>query len=314
MTPRSEAARRGGLPVGHLVLASGLWGAAALLWPASAAAYCRTTTCTPGVNCEYDPSTGCAITGLPLEWKSSCISFGVQQDASPLRNIDYDSAHTIIESAYAAWLAASCKGGLPSIDIADFGPIACGVAQYNKVGPNANVWMFRDDDWDDGSGVATASKTPSGTLAITIITFNPETGEIFDADVEVNSQQVPLTTGDEGVQFDLASIVTHEAGHFLGLSHSREPEAAMRERYAPGTRTLRQLSEDDQAGMCAIYPPDRELPPGNCTPRHGFSSSCYRGENGGCSVAGTPGREHGWLFGALLTGLGIALCRRLARA
>lgn len=305
----------------RFLLALGLCGAAGvLLSPSVASAYCRTTTCIPGENCEYDFSTGCAITGTPLEWKNPCISFGVQQDASPLREIGYDEAHGIIEGAFANWLAASCESGMPAIDIADFGAISCDVPQYNQGGPNANVWMFRDDGWDDGSGVATAaSETPSGTLAITIITFHPETGEIFDADVEVNSQQVPLTTGDTDVQFDLASIVTHEAGHFLGLSHSREPEAAMRAGYLPGTTTLRRLSADDQAGMCAIYPPDRELPKGSCTPRHGFSSSCYQ-EESGCTVAasaplglGGVGRGGTWGALALLLGVG-AMHRRRVRA
>ncbi len=247
------------------------------------------------------------------------MSFGVQEDASALRGISYDEAHGIIEHAYGTWLAASCEGGLPSIDIADFGPIACAVPEYNKGGPNANVWMFRDDVWDEGgAGATAASETPSGTLAITIITYNPETGEIFDADVEINSLHVPLTTGDTDVQFDLASIVTHEAGHFLGLSHSRSRDATMWAGYAPGTTTLRHLSEDDQAGMCAIYPPGRELPSGNCTPRHGFSSSCYE-EDTGCSVAaasplGLGGLGRGPLWGMLAASLGLAaLSRRRAR-
>lgn len=305
---------------GRSLLVGGLCGLGALLAATPAAAFCRTTTCVPGETCEYDPATGCALTGLPLEWKRPCVSFGVQQDASPLRGISYDEAHGIIENAYANWLASPCEGGLPSIDIADFGPIACAQPEYNQAGPNANVWMFRDDVWgeDDGRGTA-ASETPSGTLAITIITYNPETGEIFDADVEINSLQVPITTSDTDVQFDLASIVTHEAGHFLGLSHSRVPDSTMRERYLPGTTTLRQLSEDDHAGMCSIYPPDRELPAGNCTPRHGFSSSCYE-EDTGCAVAassaiglGGAGRATWWGLLAGLVGLG-ALSRRRERA
>lgn len=294
-----------------LALASGT---TALLVSGSALAFCRTTTCIPGDDCEYDPATGCALSGIPLEWKRPCVSFTVQRDASPLRGITYDRAHEIIEGAYSTWLASSCEGGLPSVDIADLGAVSCNEPQYNQGGPNANVWMFRDAGWDGSGTSGNASETPSGTLAITIITFHPDTGEIYDADVEINSQQVPLTTGDGDVQFDLASIVTHEAGHFLGLSHTRVPDATMRAGYLPGTTTLRHLSPDDQAGMCAIYAPDRELPAGNCTPRHGFSSNCYRGESG-CSVSGVAASTRllpsAWLvlFGAFGSA-GVWLRRR----
>lgn len=279
---------------------------------ASALAYCRTTTCIPGEDCEYDYETGCALTGTPLEWKRPCVSFAVQKDGSPLRGISYDTAHSIIEGAYAAWLASSCDGALPSVDIADFGAVSCNQPQYNQGGPNANVWMFRDDEWDY------AGSAPGIELAITIITFHPETGEIFDADVEINSHDIEITTGDEHVLFDLASIVTHEAGHFLGLSHTRAPEATMRTGYRPGSTALRYLSPDDMQGMCAIYPPNRELPSGSCTPRHGFSSSCYK-EESGCSVA-EPGREgrssSAWLFGAAFLAFGVTLrrCRNLRSA
>lgn len=268
---------------------------ASLCWTGTAAAYCRTTTCIPGEDCEFD-SMGCALSGIPLEWKRPCVSFAVQQDASRLREIDFDRAHSLIEAAYANWLASSCDGKLPSLDIADLGGVSCGEPQYNQGGPNANVWMFRDDRWESGGGASSGGVE----LAITIITFHPDTGEIYDADVEINSNQIPLTTGDQNIQYDLASIVTHEAGHFLGLSHSRVLDATMRENYVAGTTSLRHLSADDEAGMCAMYPPDREVPAGNCTPRHGFTSACYRAESGGCSVAsavvGGPSLVSPWAF------------------
>lgn len=269
-----------------------------LTWTTPAEAYCRTTTCIPSENCEYDPVTGCAVNGTFLEWKRSCVSFSVQQDGSPRRGIDYEEAHSIIAGAFANWLDTSCPGGRPSLDIADLGAVSCNAPQYNQSGPNANVWMFRDDAWESDRGFAGAAE-----LAITIVTYHPDTGEIYDADVEINSHQIPITIGDENVQYDLASIVTHEAGHFLGLSHSRVLDSVMRVNYLPGTTSLRQLAEDDREGICAIYPPDREVPNGNCTPRHGFTSACYRPNDGGCSIASqTVGRAPPlprWAFAAL---------------
>lgn len=283
--------------------------AVGLSWTAPAAAYCRTTTCIPGEDCEYDKVTGCAVTGTFLEWKRPCVSFSVQEDASLRREIDYEAAQSIVEGAFANWLATSCPGGPPSLDIADLGAVSCNVPQYNQGGPNANVWMFQDDSWESGGGISSGGVE----LAVTIITFHPETGEIYDADVEINSNQVPITTGDENVQYDLASIVTHEAGHFLGLSHSRVLDSVMRENYLAGTTSLRQLSEDDRAGICAMYPPDREVPAGNCTPRHGFTSACYRPNKSGCSIGSAVGRAPLtplWAFAALGSFASVTWARR----
>ena len=44
----------------------------------------------------------------------------------------------------------------------------------------------------------------------------------YDADMEVNTAQNKIVTDDDGAQgaYDFESIVTHEAGHFLGLAHT----------------------------------------------------------------------------------------------
>ena len=57
-------------------------------------------------------------------------------------------------------------------------------------------------------------------MALTTVTFNPKTGEIYDADMELNSADNPITVGDQEIVFDLHSIVQHESGHTLGLAHS----------------------------------------------------------------------------------------------
>ncbi len=80
--------------------------------------------------------------------------------------------------------------------------------------------------------------------------------------------------------YDLASILTHEAGHFLGLAHSAETSAVMYAHYHPGQNVL---TPDDVGGICSIYPPDltRNTAGGaigsvlcNATPPLGFLSTC----------------------------------------
>ncbi len=151
---------------------------------------------------------------------------------------------------------------------------------------NANIITFRDDGWPYVGG--------GNTLALTTVTYHLKTGEIYDADMEINSFDVALSQGDDDVSFDLLSIATHEAGHFLGLSHSSDHDATMFADYRPGTASLRDLSQDDLDGICAVYPPGEPIKGCDPTPRHGFSALCAarsaRGEGVGRLRCG-PARQ-----------------------
>jgi hypothetical protein len=287
---------------------------AALGFAGSASAYCRTTTC----DSEKMECPPCAAPGLPLYWRSSCVSFGVQQDGSPLRGITYDETHAIVAEAFQKWKSAQCAGGTPSFEMADLGAISCGEPQYNQIAPNANVWMFRDDEWPYEDPDATDAVRTS-KLAVTAVTFFPATGEIYDADVEINSKNLELTMSDENVEYDLESIVTHEAGHFLGLDHSLDGSSTMYDFYNPGDVGMRTLTPDDEAGICAAFPPNDTKASSSCTPRHGFSSQCEVDDFGGGCCSTAPGRptpadaRAHWLA-ALVAGLvGVVVARRRGR-
>ena len=281
---------------------------AVLLVAPRAAAYCRTTTCDftdPLAECVPDEQPGCVTKGKPLYWPERCISFGVQQDGSPSRGIPYEEADRIIQQAFQQWISVDCGGGArPSLKVWDiaapYGGIICNEPEFNENEPNANVWMFRDADWPyQGQGT---------TLALTTITYEVPTGEILDADVEVNSHGNFLTTGDTNVQNDLLSIATHEAGHFLGLAHTMISTATMHADYRPGDLAFRSLEPDDEAGICAAYPPDRDAP--DCKgprPRHGFTRYCADPvERSGCVQAGSSGAPAYSSAGGLL--IAAALC------
>lgn len=263
-------------------------------WASGAAAYCRTTTCNPGdpkQKCERD-ADGCLTSGKPLFWSDRCLTFSVNEAGSKRQGLDFATVASTIEAGYATWISATCDGERPSLEIHTTPAVSCDEIEYNSRHGNANLWVFRDDAWPYGAGA---------TLALTTITFNRDTGEIYDADVEVNSADNPIVVGRQPGKADLLSIATHETGHVLGLSHSPDRDATMYASYSFGTIALRDLEPDDTAGMCAIYPPGRETSACNPAPRHGFSPVCAPAEkkDSGCSVAaqGTAqsGTRAAWL-------------------
>ncbi|MBI4702095.1 MAG: matrixin family metalloprotease [Deltaproteobacteria bacterium] len=280
-----------------------------LLFSSAAGAYCRTAVCpdgSPGEQCKPARKTDCQI---PLYWSKPCFGYSVQQDASA--KVDWQTANGVATEAFAAWENVDCDGAGPNMHPVNLGPVACARHEYNQQGGNANVIVFRDADWPYGS---------SNALALTTVTYQLDTGEIFDADLEINSATIPITTGDVGVQYDLLSIITHEAGHFLGIAHAQDPKATMRTTYVMGETELRSLEADDVAAVCAAYPPADPGPDaGACdpTPRHGFAKDCVDEpppEEPGCQCA-AAGRAGGSPPGALLLGLGaLVASARLTRS
>jgi hypothetical protein len=286
--------------------------AAATFVAPSASAYCRTTSCKgvgTGAKCTPVRPTDC---GVELFWRSPCVGFSMQKDASV--QIDLDDATKIFVDAFQQWTNADCGDGKhPRMKVVNLGPVACDVHEYNKKAGNANVILFHDDVWPHaGAG---------STLALTTVTYNVDTGEIYDADMELNGANVEFSTGIDNVLYDLPSIATHETGHFLGMSHSSDGTATMFADYMPGSTELRSLENDDIDGICATYPPGDAIA-ASCdpTPRRGLASVCdppeIVAEDGSCctTAPGTPRSAGTSALAALAFALGLAAKRRAKRA
>ncbi len=306
--------------------------ALASLVPArDAAAFCRTTTCglppdfSPSpTNCEpasffdgsghfwADFASFCAAQNppeqiLPIWWRNSCVSYDLQKDAS--KQVSYAVASGIVQAAFAQWTNATCAPDTAgatqvSIQVSDLGPVDCNQVQYSSDQGNQHVIIFCDDTFPcDSMNTANEAASSGNTLGLTTVTFDSDTGEIYDADTEINST-VPLSTTapvPDG-SYDLASIITHEMGHFLGLAHSGDDTATMFARYTPGTTSMATLKSDDLSGICSIYIPDGTravaasvassgfLTADACdpTPRHGFQSVCAQPVSNGCDLSAEP--------------------------
>jgi hypothetical protein len=276
----------------------------------SANAFCRSTTCVG--ECARD-FAGCKTEGLPLYWPGLCVSFSLDEHGS--EHLEFAEFERIAEASVAAWSDVLCEGetgsGPATISFVRKADVACHKAEYNEGEPNANIILFQDSKWSY-TGI-------DNTLAKTTVTYDTDTGEILDADIELNHAYNEFTTGDDYVAYDLQSILTHEFGHFIGLDHTDDLSATMNPGYQEGTTELRTIAEDDEAAVCTAYPPDRDV---TCRPEPngGFTKMCA-GEKApeeveGCSIAPSPSEEapnnRPWLAAVALAGA-AALSRRLRR-
>ncbi|MBX3206152.1 MAG: matrixin family metalloprotease [Labilithrix sp.] len=295
-TKRGSVGRRAAAAVAALGL---------LAVASDAAAFCRSTTCrtTKDKECPTD-ADGCSTDGAKLFWPTSCISYATNR----LGTSDLDPADTraIIRKTFQAWSDVDCADGtVAAMTFQEREPVSCKKSQYNKTGPNVNVVLFQDSNWK--------YRGIDGTLAKTSVTYNDETGEIYDADIEVNTanNEVTITDDPAKVQYDLQAILTHEVGHFIGVAHSPDPGAVMFASYSPGSMTQRELHPDDVAAVCGIYPENGGVAC-NTEPRNGFSAECDDPEPKGlCSVQpASSGVSYGALAIVLGSGLVAARARR----
>lgn len=277
----------------------------ALSWAATASAYCFTSTCDGVPICDgpAEPVGQC----VPLRWKTGCAGFTVFAGGSKKLGYSDDTVALIADLAFDAWKGVDCGAGGPGFHVEDMGASECDLVQYNKDAGNTNVIVFRDDAWPNPD--------TGHNIALTTTTFDPDTGELLDADIELNSAGYALTVSDEMVDFDLLSVLTHEAGHFLGLAHTDVADATMFASYQGETIDLRSPEPDDQAAICTLYPPADVGADCNPLPRHGFSPYCRDEQpEGSCRASGRDGGAAPSFLFALVAMVGTrALAFRLSR-
>jgi MYXO-CTERM domain-containing protein len=234
---------------------------------ADASAFCRSSTCrsTDSHSCELDDN-GCPAEGAKLFWPTSCVSYATNKLGTS--QLDPDETRIVIRKAFQTWSDVTCPDGTTaSMTFQEREPVSCHKSQYNPNRPNVNVIVFQDNTWK--------YRSLDATLAKTSVTYSDQTGEIFDADIEINTafNEMTITDDPTKVETDLQAVVTHEVGHFIGLAHAPDPQAVMYASYPPHSTSQRYLTADDIAAVCSVYPANNGLVC-NTEPRNGFSESC----------------------------------------
>jgi hypothetical protein len=200
-----------------------------------------------------------------------------------------------------------------------------------------NVIVLRQDGWcqqPSSTDPAPQPCYPANAMAVTTLVKNKATGEIVDADMEINAVNfdwadlVADPAQADGGTADFQNTLTHELGHVIGLAHNcytpndgtaplmdntGSPEIACGTANVPASVTdatmypvvatfdteRRSLSPDDKQAACDIYP----------------GQAVFLG-GAGCSLAGAASTNplRGWAaaFACLLALAFAALaCRRL---
>ena len=295
--------------------------------PMPAAAYVRTTT----------------SAGVPTAWKAPCVTMEFSLGSPPLE-LDAAGYFDAATQAGAAWSQSSLDGvrctnviftveSVPAVA----GPV--GMDYHNRLIFRKNGWCRDPPPTDPNEPIC----YDDSALAITTVFQLKNTGEILDADLEVNATD--FTWGDfvgHPEQFvpnntqDFQGTITHEFGHVIGLDHTC---------FTPGTSSdglwpvdnngnpvpdcsstnlpdivtgatmyvsvdspsaevgLRSLSPDDMQAACDIYTYDPNFV---CLAPSGSGSTSG---SGGCSYATHPRGVP--ISGVLvLLALALALLRR----
>ncbi len=237
--------------------------------------------------------------GAKLHWTDPCQVIYAHEIGSA--DVADDTDIAAIQASLETWNAVECSaftflwGGLTNM----------AWAGYSSHGENASIVIFREDNWP-------YEQRP---VAFTSVTYNPVTGVILDADIEMNAEDYSFTTGGPDKlpgDIDIQNTLTHEAGHIFGLEHSDDIKATMYASSIFGETLKRTLDKDDEDGVCTIYPAedgaeacqevarldlwveDPDSPPGPAS-------------NPSCAVGGARAAAGAWV---LFAAAGMLLLRR----
>jgi hypothetical protein len=221
---------------------------------------------------------------------------------------------TYLQAARAAaevWghTALACSGLVLSIRKSAETSAAVGYDGRNVIVLSQDTWCSEQPPADP----STPTCYSANALAVTTVFRNTSTGEIVDADMEINAVNVfwadlvqnPSLATDSTADFQ--NMITHELGHVIGLAHpcyiasdgptiltdnQGQPEldcadpmlpaavanATMFPSVSMSDTSRRRLTPDDAQGACDIYPSSVMI--------------CSSGESSGCALASSSNSRH----------------------
>lgn len=235
--------------------------------------------------------------GACLHWGKRSVPWTMNERGLP--SLGFERSHAAFARAFRTWQSAPCTD-LVFSDRGSSAETRVGHAPGDRAD---NLMIFRLQDCADAVP-AGASCLGMGTcanefdcwdhgntvIAVTTTTFYRQSGEIVDADIEMNAAWFDFTDGDgpvcvgppvgNCVSTDIQNTATHEVGHLLGLDHTPLPSAVMFASAPKGETSKRHLTQDDVDGVCTIYPAGRATPVCGDRGRGGSGCGCQGGQGG----------------------------------
>lgn len=197
---------------------------------------------------------------MSVNWKSRQVEYVIHESCS--QDLEVTECLDAIRASFQTWTDVDCSDF--TFVYRGTTPDARAGYDYRHPANNRNLVVFREGRPDDP---VDAWEHNTAALAMATLTYDPHTGHILDADIEVNGAPRPMgefhftVCKDHGpcMEQDIQNVVTHEVGHVVGLGHpdASAPgavETTMYESAGMGEIRKRTLAQDDMDGMCAIYP------------------------------------------------------------
>ena len=177
--------------------------------------------------------------GTAVRWPSPCVSWWMNDQGTV--HFSWETVQPVVREAFARW------ADVPGVNLSfQEGGATCfgdvGIAEWPGR-QNLILWRDKPGDWIHGIDV----------VALTSVSYSEKTGQIVDADIEINTAHHSFSVGGSNTSYDLAYMLTHEIGHLLGIDHSLHSGALMSPNTSPMQVSEVRLRPDDENAVRVNY-------------------------------------------------------------
>jgi MYXO-CTERM domain-containing protein len=180
--------------------------------------------------------------GTPVHWQQRCVPWKLHELGSA--DVGFDLTHEAMTQATDTWEEISSS----FITFEDQGVTSKQIVTPAQ-GEIENIVI-----WHEDAGWPYALRV----VGLTSLTFDSASGQIIDADIEMNGDDYDFGVDGGAEVYDIQQALTHELGHLLGLDHSLVEAAAMFPDAFPGEVQKRVLHGDDVDAVSETHPSGSE--------------------------------------------------------